>query len=106
MNLHGRVALITGASSGIGRATALRLAEAGADLAIGYGRQEQAALAVTENIRRMGRRAITVGGDLREPDEVRALVEATEAQLGPIDLRISNAGAGNRRQMEEISLEE
>ncbi len=106
MNLHGRVALITGASSGIGRATALRLAEAGADLAIGYGRQEQAALAVTENIRRMGRRAITVGGDLREPDEVRALVEATEAQLGPIDLLISNAGAGNRRQMEEISLEE
>lgn len=49
MNLHGRVALITEASSGIGRAAALRLAEAGADLTIGYGRQEQAARVAAES---------------------------------------------------------
>jgi NAD(P)-dependent dehydrogenase (short-subunit alcohol dehydrogenase family) len=49
MNLHGRVALITEASSGIGRAAALRLAEAGADLTIGYGRQEQAARVTAES---------------------------------------------------------
>lgn len=106
MNLNGRVALITGASSGIGQATALRLAKTGADLAISYGHQEQAALKVAEAIHRIGRKAIVVRGDLSNPDEVRALVETTEAQLGPIDLLISNAGAGYRRRLEEISLEE
>lgn len=54
----------------------------------------------------MGRKAIAVGGELSEPGEVRALVETAEAQLGPIDLLISNAGGGKRRKLEEISLEE
>jgi 3-oxoacyl-[acyl-carrier protein] reductase len=106
MDLRGRVALITGASSGIGYATALRLAEAGADITIGYGQKEQAARTLAERVRQMGRRAIIVRGDMRIPNEVLALVDATEAQLGPIDILISNAGAGQRRHLEEISLEE
>jgi 3-oxoacyl-[acyl-carrier protein] reductase len=106
MDLHGRVALVTGASSGIGHAIALRLAEAGADIAIGYGQQEQAALAVAAQVRSMERRAITLRGNMSEPDEVLALVDATEAQLGPIDILVSNAGAGKRRKLEDISLEE
>ncbi len=106
MNLQGRVALVTGANGGIGRATALRLAEAGADLAIGYGYQEQAALAVAEQVRHLGRKAIAVGGDLRDPAQVRTLVETTESRLGPVDFLISNAGAGTPEKLEEISVEE
>ena len=106
MDLQGRVALITGASSGIGYATALRLAEVGADIAIGYSRKEQAAHALAEHIRKMGRRALTVQADLGESAQVHALVDATETGLGPIDILISNAGMGNRKRLEELTLEE
>lgn len=106
MDLHGRVALITGASSGIGYATALRMAEAGADIAIAYGSQEQAAAKLAGHIHRMGQRAITIRGDMLEPAEVLALVDETETRLGPVDLLISNAGAGQRRSLEELSLDE
>src|SRR6266699_5937318 len=106
MDLQGRVALITGASSGIGYATALRLAEVGADIAIGYSRKEQAAHVLAEHIRKMGRRALTVQADLGESAQVHALVDATETGLGPIDILISNAGMGNRKRLEELTLEE
>jgi 3-oxoacyl-[acyl-carrier protein] reductase len=106
MNFHGHVALITGASSGIGRATALRLADAGADLALGYGHQEQAAIAVVEQVRQTGSKAIAVGGDLSDPAQVRTLVQTTQTQLGSVDLLISNAGASKPEKLEEISVEE
>ncbi|HEY7418807.1 MAG TPA: SDR family NAD(P)-dependent oxidoreductase, partial [Ktedonobacteraceae bacterium] len=106
MDLRGRIALITGASSGIGHAIAPCLAEAGADIAIGYRQHEPEALAVAEQARRMGRKAIAVRGDMGVPGDVLTLADETEAQLGPIDILISNAGAGNRRKLEEISLEE
>jgi 3-oxoacyl-[acyl-carrier protein] reductase len=106
MDLQGHVALITGASSGIGYATALRLAEVGVDIAIGYERKDRAAHVLAEHIRHMGRRALPVRGNLRRPAEVLALVDQTGAQLGPIDILISNAGMGSQKRLEEITLEE
>lgn len=106
MDLQGHVSLITGASSGIGYATALRLAEVGVDIAIGYEHKDQAAHVLAEHIRHMGRRALPVRGNLRRPSEVLALVDQTEAQLGPIDILISNAGMGSQKRLEEITLEE
>ena len=106
MDLCGHIALITGASSGIGYATALRLAEAGVDIVLGYGHKEQAAQALAERIHQMGRRAVALHGDVQQPAQVQALVDATEAELGPVDILISNAGIGIRKRLEEISLEE
>ncbi|TMC18676.1 MAG: SDR family NAD(P)-dependent oxidoreductase [Chloroflexi bacterium] len=106
MDLHGRVALITGASGGIGYATALRMAEVGADVALGYAHKEHAAHVLADHIRQMGRRALPKRADLNKPAQVQALVDVTEAQLGPIDILISNAGMGNRKRLEELTLEE
>ncbi len=58
------------------------------------------------HIRQMGRRAVPLRGDMRKPAEVLALVNATEAELGPVDILISNAGAGTRKRLEEITLED
>jgi 3-oxoacyl-[acyl-carrier protein] reductase len=106
MDFHNRVALVTGGSSGIGHATALKLAELGADVALSYGRNAQAGQELAERIQKMGRRAIAVHSDMLKPDSVLALVDATEAQLGPIDILISNAGMGTRKTLQDITLED
>jgi 3-oxoacyl-[acyl-carrier protein] reductase len=106
MDLQGRVALITGASSGIGYATALRMAEVGADIVIGYEQKEQAARTLAGHIQQMGRRAVAAYGNLSQPADVQALVNKAESQVGPIDILVSNAGMGSRKRLEDITLEE
>jgi 3-oxoacyl-[acyl-carrier protein] reductase len=90
--LTGRTALVTGGGRGIGRAIALGLAAAGCDVAVNYVARDTDAAATADDIRRLGRRAAVVHGDVSMSDDVRALVAAAESRLGPIDILVNNAG--------------
>jgi len=87
-----RVALVTGGSRGIGRATALRLAGEGADVAISYASRSQPAEEVVAEIRALGRKAICARCNVAKADDVNRLVSATRETLGPIDL-LAHCGA-------------
>src|SRR5436190_4545331 len=93
LDLSGRVALVTGASSGIGAATAELLAELGARVAIGYHGNESGASAVRDRITSAGGRAVCLKADARQLTEVRALVQRVEQELGPVDVLVNNAGS-------------
>ncbi len=90
--LSGRVALVTGASRGIGKAIALALAEAGADIAVNYRAQSEAAASVCESIRKLGRKCIAIQADVSLSADVDRLVSTTESQLGPVSILVNNAG--------------
>jgi 3-oxoacyl-[acyl-carrier protein] reductase len=95
MNPHplaGKVALVTGASRGIGRACALALGDAGADVAVAYAANLEAAEAVAAQVREGGRRTVTLGADLADQQAAASLVERTITELGGIDIVVNNAG--------------
>ncbi|HEY6051868.1 MAG TPA: SDR family NAD(P)-dependent oxidoreductase, partial [Thermoanaerobaculia bacterium] len=86
--LEGRVALVTGAGIRLGRAIALRLAQAGADVAVHHRTSGKDAGEVAEAIRGLGRRAVTLQADIEDPAACEELVEKTIAALGGLDLLV------------------
>ena len=86
------VAVVTGSSRGIGRAIALRCAELGADVAVNYRSENAAAEEVAQQIRKLGRRAITVQADVTQPEAAATLFHAVEEQLGAVSLLVNNVG--------------
>ncbi len=91
-HLKDKVAIVTGGSRGIGRATALALAASGASVAVNYASSSGAADEVVAAIEAMGGKAIAVKADVSKEDEVEALVKATKTEFGRIDVLVNNAG--------------
>lgn len=101
--LKGKVALVTGSSRGIGRAIALALAEAGADVVVNFLRRAEEAQVVSKSVGELGRRCACVQADVSSAREVERLVRESEERVGPIDILVNNAGISRPQPIEEIS---
>ena len=98
LDLTGRVALVTGASSGIGAATASVLADLGAIVALGYHQNEEGANQVLDQIMKEGGKALAICADMRQAADISSLVKRATDELGPIDILVNNAGSLVQRQ--------
>jgi 3-oxoacyl-[acyl-carrier protein] reductase len=104
--LTGRVALVTGASRGIGAAIARALGQAGADVVVNYRERETAAAAVVAQIQGLGRRALAVQADVTVREQVRAMLAHTASAIGAIDILVNNAGLLQQKPFADITDEE
>jgi NAD(P)-dependent dehydrogenase (short-subunit alcohol dehydrogenase family) len=105
LDLAGRTALVTGSAAGIGRGFLLACAEAGADVAVHYRTSDAEAEATAEEAREHGVEAITVQGDVTDPEDVDALFETVESDLGSVDVLVNNVGAFAPEHWTEIDYE-
>src|SRR5260370_5873941 len=103
-SLVGKIALVTGSGQGIGRATAERLARAGADIVINYRSNPGAANKAKASIEAVGRRWIAVQADVRKEEDVTRLFAEANAQLGPISILVNNAGTTRDKLILQMSL--
>ena len=104
MNLQGKVSIVTGASRGIGRAIAIALANAGADVAINYASHDAEAGEVAEAVRRAGRRALLLKADVSDASAVEHMVAETVAKLGQLDIAVTNAAYSDREPFYEADM--
>ncbi|HEY2461908.1 MAG TPA: 3-oxoacyl-ACP reductase family protein [Candidatus Acidoferrum sp.] len=102
-DLKGRIALVTGASRGIGKAIAIALAHAGADIAVNFHSQREAADSVCQTIRAAGRKAIPIQADVSQSADVDRLVSTTENELGPVSILVNNAGIAKALPASEVT---
>ena len=102
MSLNGHVALVTGASRGLGRAIARRLAEQGAAVCVNYRSREKDASSLVDEIRNAGGRALGIGADIGDPAQVQELVRKTGAELGAVSILVNNAGVAYRATLESF----
>jgi NAD(P)-dependent dehydrogenase (short-subunit alcohol dehydrogenase family) len=104
-DLTGRVAIVTGGARGIGKAIALLLAKAGADVVIAGRRQEPLDDTATEIAKATGRRCIGVSTDVREAEQASALIDRTIAEFGRLDILVNNAGRGSHAPLRKMAAE-
>ena len=104
--LDGQVAVVTGASRGIGRACAIELAKHGASIVVNYTSNEGAAQATKAAIEAEGGSAIIIQADVSKPDQAQQLIAAAEEQLGKVDILVNNAGINRDRTVQRMSVEE
>jgi 3-oxoacyl-[acyl-carrier protein] reductase len=102
-DLNNRVALVTGASRGIGAGIAIALTRAGVHVAVNYRERADAAKAVCAEIKSLGRKALAIQADVSRTEDVNRMLAAVEANLGPIDILVNNAGIAIPRKLEEIT---
>jgi NAD(P)-dependent dehydrogenase (short-subunit alcohol dehydrogenase family) len=106
-DLTNKIALVTGASRGLGRATASRLADAGARVIVHYSASREAAESLVAEIKAKGGQADAIGGDLAAPDAAHKLAEAVKALgIGKLDILVNNAGVAQFAPIEEQTVEE
>src|SRR6266511_2800572 len=96
MTLSGKTALVTGASRGLGRAIAARLARDGAAVAVNYRERAAEAESLVEEIRSRGGKSIAIQANVGDAAQVRSMVERASSELGPLDILINNAGVMRR----------
>ena len=104
-DLAGQVALVTGSAKGIGRDLLLKLADCGADVAVHYRSSDDAAAEVAREASERGVRTTVVQADVTEPDQVAAMFEAIETELGAVDVLVNNVGAFAPHHWEAIDFE-
>ena len=103
IDLRARCALVTGGGRGIGKAIALALGEAGANVAVNFRDHAQSAEAVVDAIQRLGRKAIAVRADVSDAAAVAAMIATIERQLDGVDVLINNAGIAPHRSLDELT---
>jgi 3-oxoacyl-[acyl-carrier protein] reductase len=104
--LTGQVAVVTGASRGIGRACALALAREGADVVINYFASEDAAESCRAEAEALGVRALTVQADVGDPDAARALIATAEREFGRVDILVNNTGIARVKLLHRMTQED